>query len=585
MSKALRFIGELKRRRVYGSAVAYIVVGLGVLGAAELILDPLGLGDVQPIIVIVTLLGFPLAMVLAWIYDLTPAGLVRDGETNLERGESEAPKPASQNEGVSDGIVVLPFENLSPHKEDEYFSDGVTEDLITQLYRIGSLRVISRTSAWQYKGSRVGAKQIAGDLGVAYLLEGSVRRSGSRVRIVAQLIDARHDRHMWAETYDRELEDIFGIQSEVANRIASALHLTLSDVGGGTPVDPESAVRPNAPDEGAPLPQGPGTVMTSDVDAYDLYLRGRYLWNRRSETELNESVSHLASAIERDPGFVRARSALAEAYVTEAIYGLRSAREVLPLAQRQADDALDLHPEEAPAISALACIRAIYEWEWAPAEAGFVRAIEASPQYPIAPQWLAMNVLVPQGRFDDAVSQLERARELDPLSLAVQACFGVVDFLRRDYPRARETFDLLVQKDPGFQFAHFFGGMSLLYSGDAARAAESLQRAMEVGGWSPEVAAAMGCAFVAEGREARGRETVDRMRSESAERYVSPVRLSLLQSALSDHEAALDSLDEAVTGRATDLIWLDVHPGFDALRDHPRFVDVRRRIFADEPER
>lgn len=335
MRKALRFIGELKRRSVYGVAVAYIVVGLGVLGAADVILDPLGLGDARPIIVIVTLLGFPLAMVLAWIYDLTPAGLVRGSETNLEGAESEAPKPASQNEEVSDGIVVLPFENLSPHKEDEYFSDGVTEDLIAQLYRIGSLRVISRTSAWQYKGSRVGAKQIAADLGVAYLLEGSVWRSGSRVRIVAQLIDARHDRHMWAETYDRELEDIFGIQSEVANRIASALHLTLSDVGG----------------------------------------------------------------------------------------------------------------------------------------------------------------------------------------------------------------------------------------------------------WSPEVAAAMGCAFVAEGREARGRETVDRMRVESAERYVSPVRLSLLESALSDHEAALDSLDEAVTGRATDLIWPDVHPGFDALRDHPRLGDVRRRIFADEPER
>lgn len=352
MRKALRFIGELKRRSVYGVAVAYIVVGLGVLGAADVILDPLGLGDARPIIVIVTLLGFPLAMVLAWIYDLTPAGLVRDSETNLEGAESEAPKPASQNEEVSDGIVVLPFENLSPHKEDEYFSDGVTEDLIAQLYRIGSLRVISRTSAWQYKGSRVGAKQIAADLGVAYLLEGSVWRSGSRVRIVAQLIDARHDRHMWAETYDRELEDIFGIQSEVANRIASALHLTLSDVGGGTPAVPESAVLPKVPDKREPPPKGPGTVMTSDLDAYDLYLRGRYL-----------------------------------------------------------------------------------------------------------------------------------------------------------------------------------------------------------------------------------------MRVESAERYVSPVRLSLLESALSDHEAALDSLDEAVTGRATDLIWLDVHPGFDALRDHPRFGDVRRRIFADEPER
>ena len=295
MTKASQFIKELKRRRVYSAAVAYIVVGLGVLGGAEVVLDPLGLGEARRLIVVVTLLGFPLAMVLAWIYDLTPTGLLRDSglDDGTEESTAEAPKPASQSDEVSDGIVVLPFENLSPHKEDEYFSDGVTEDLIAQLYRIGSLRVISRTSAWQYKASRVGTKQIAGELGVAYLLEGSVRRSGSRVRIVAQLIDARRDQHMWAETYDRELEDIFEIQSEVADRIASALHLTLSDVSAGPPVDPESAMLPRALDKGEPPPQGPGVVMTSDLDAYDLYLRGRYLWSRRGERELNESVSHL----------------------------------------------------------------------------------------------------------------------------------------------------------------------------------------------------------------------------------------------------------------------------------------------------
>ena len=522
MSKASQFIKELKRRRVYSAAVAYIVVGLGVLGGAEVILDPLGLGSARRLIVIVTLLGFPIAMVLAWIYDLTPTGSLRDSEMDdgTEESAAEALRPVSQNDEVSDGIVVLPFENLSAHKEDEYFSDGVTEDLITQLYRIGSLRVISRTSAWQYKARRVGTKQIAGDLGVAYLLQGSVWRSGSRVRIVAQLIDARRDRHMWAETYDRELEDIFEIQSEVANRIASALHLTLTGTSGGPPVDPESAMLPRATEK--PLLLGPDVVMTSDLEAYDSYLRGRYLWNRRGETELNESVSYLAAAVERDPRFVGARCALAEAYVTLAIYGLRSAQEVLPMARRQADEALGRHPAEAPALSALACVRAIYQWEWARAEVGFAGAIEASPQYPIAPQWLAMNVLVPQGRFDGAVSQLERARELDPLSPSVQASFGVVDFMRRDYPRARERFDLLVQQDPGFQFAHFFGGLSLLYGGDAGRASESLQRAMQVGGWSPEVAAALGCAFVAEGREARGRETVGRMRTESAERTYRP---------------------------------------------------------------
>jgi tetratricopeptide (TPR) repeat protein len=297
---------------------------------------------------------------------------------------------------------------------------------------------------------------------------------------------------MWAETYDRELEDIFQIQSEVADRIASALQLTLSDVHCEPPVEPKSAVPPSSPDKAASPPEGLGVGLTSDLEAYDLYLRGHYLWNRRSEAALNESVSHLAAAIERDPEFVRACSALAEAYVTLAVYGLRSAQEVLPLPQGQAGDALRRDPAEAPAGSVLACVRAIYQWKWAQAEAGFAGVIAAAPQYPVAPQWLAMNVLLPQGRFDDAVSQLERARELDPLSLSVQACFGVVDFMRRDYSRAGETFDTLVLQDPGLQFAHYFGGLNQLYGGDVDRATESLQRAMEVGGWSPEVAAAVG---------------------------------------------------------------------------------------------
>jgi hypothetical protein len=173
MSEVLRFIKELRRRRVYGAAVAYIVVGVGVLGAAEVILDPLGLGDARPVIVIVTLLGFPLAMVLLWIYDLTPTGLVSDaGAPEMtEKSEANALGPASPDDEASGGIVVLPFENMSSSKEDEYFSDGVTEDLITQLCRIDSLRVISRTSAWQYKANRVGTKQIAMDLGIVYLLE------------------------------------------------------------------------------------------------------------------------------------------------------------------------------------------------------------------------------------------------------------------------------------------------------------------------------------------------------------------------------------------------------------------------------
>ena len=549
MSKVSKLIGELKRRHVFRVAIAYGIVAWFILEIGSILFPALLLPDwTLTLIVVLAALGLPIAIVLAWAFDMTPGGVVRTAPIDGGAEEPATEEPRPQVELVGDGIVVLPFENLSPNEEDEYFSDGVTEDLIAQLYRIRSLRVISRSSAWQYKTARAGARQIAAELGVAYLLEGSVRRSGGRVRI------------------------------------ASALKHKLSEVSRDPPPVLAGAVPSETANNGEPLPGGPRTVMTSDLEAYDLYLRGRYLWNRRSQKELDDSVSYLSAAIDRDPGFVRARSALAESYVTLAIYGLRAAHEVMPLARKEADEALARDPAEAPALTALACVRAIYHWEWTQAAAGFASAMQANPQYPTAPQWLAMNVLVPQGRFDEAMSQLERVRELGAMYPSLRASFGVVDFMRGDYARALESFDLLVQQDPGFQLAHLFGGLSALYgSDDPKRAVRSLQKAAEVGGWSPEVGAALGVALVAEGREAAAREILGRLRGRSEERYVSPVRVSQLHVALSEHEAALDALEEAVRARATDLIWVDVLPGFEPVRDEPRYLEVRRKVFEGEP--
>ena len=209
------------------------------------------------------------------------------------------------------------------------------------------------------------------------------------------------------------------------------------------------------------------------------------------------------------------RSALAESYVTLGIYGFRAAHEVLPLARKEADEAdeaLSRDRAEAPARTAFACVRAIYHWEWTQAAAGLASAMKANPQYPTAPQ----------GRFDEAVSQLDRARELDPMCPSVRASFGVVDFMRGDYALALERFDLLVRQNPGFQLAHFFGGLSALHGGgDPKQPVRSLQKAAEVGGWSPEVTSALGIAFIAEGREAAAREILGRLRSKSEERYAS----------------------------------------------------------------
>ena len=303
MSKVSKLIGELKRRHVFRVAIAYGIVAWFILEIGSILFPALLLPDwTLTLIVVLAALGLPIAIVLAWAFDMTPGGVVRTAPIDGGAEEPATEEPRPQVELVGDGIVVLPFENLSPNAEDEYFSDGVTEDLIAQLYRIRSLRVISRSSAWQYKTARAGARQIAAELGVAYLLEGSVRRSGGRVRIAAQLIDAQSDRHMWAETYDRELEDIFAIQTEVAERIASALKHELSEVSRDPPPVLAGAVPSETANNGEPLPGGPRTAMTLDLEAYDLYLRGRYLWNRRSQKELDESVSYLSAAIRPGSG-------------------------------------------------------------------------------------------------------------------------------------------------------------------------------------------------------------------------------------------------------------------------------------------
>lgn len=565
-----RFVAELRRRRVFRVAVMYALVAWVLMQIGEIVFPALQLPDWSLTLLVVLLaFVFPVVLVLAWAFDLTPSGVVRtpsDADAGAAAGPTveavdavdAAADAADMPAGPArhDGIVVLPFEDLSREKENEYFSDGITEDLIHRLYQASDLRVISRTSAWQYKDARAGAKQIAADLGVAYLVEGSVRRSGDAVRIVAQLIDAREDRHVWSDSYDRELQDIFAIQSDVAGCIADALHVTL----GGDATEPS------------------GPTGTTDLEAYDLYLKGRYLWNRRSARDLEDAVRQFQAAVERDACCTAARAGLAEAYVTLGIYGLEPAAEVMPRARDAAEEALRQSPGDPSARSALACVHAVYDWNWRQAEEDFQRIVRSHPQYSTAPQWYATNLLIPQGRFGDAVLQLDRAASVDPVSPAIESSLGVVAFMQGDYEEADRRFRALSERDDRLAFAHYYGGLSALYLGDPDAALAALDRAGRAGGDSTEVVAARGVAHAMAGREDEARDALRRM-SANGGRYASPVRLAQVHTALGETDAALDRLDEAVAARATDLIWIDVFPGFAPLRGHARYAAVRDRVF------
>lgn len=508
-------------------------------------------------LVLMTLVvGFPVAMGLAWVLELTPPRLHR--ELSREEAATRVAAPPDK-ELRPDSVAVLPFENLSDDQENEYFSDGITDDIISSIAHIQGLRVLSRTSVMAYKGAHKPTAEIATELGVATLVIGSVRRSGSRIRVVAEVVDTRSDDHLWAETYDRELEDIFQVQSEVATCVADAVHRELS---------PSDKRRIEA--------RG-----TSDPEAYDLYLRGRFLWNQRSESSVADSVRYFERALERDPAFASAHSGLADAFTILGVYGLRAPRTAYEAARRSAEAALALDPLLGEATAALANIHALFDWKWELAEAGFASALEQAPSYPTARQWLAVNLLTPLGRFDEAKEQLRVAGELDPASSAVAASAGIVSFYARDLAGAQTEFESVVRVHPRFALVHSFLGSCYELAGDQERAVDAHRKAVDLSDESAEMLAGLGHSLGRAGLEAEAEGLLQRLNERAERRYVSPTLLARVLIGLGRTEEALTELERARDARATDLAWLGVRPSFDPLREEGRFAEVVRSLGVD----
>ncbi len=455
-----------------------------------------------------------------------------------------------------DSIVVLPFKNLSPDPENEYFSDGLTEEIITSLSRIPDLRVVPRTTVMQYKNVGKSVRDIARELDVSTVLEGSVRKSGKRVRIVAQAIDATADEHLWSDTYDRTLDDIFEIQSDVAAHVSEAIQAELSAA------------------ELADLSQ-PGT---KDVIAYDFYLKGRFLWNQRNAPALRRSLDFFSKAIERDGRFALARAALADSYTTLGIYGASPPHEVMAAAREAANEALRIDSDLAQALTARACVRAVYDWDWVSAEADFQDALRRNPDYATAHQWYALHLLAPLGRFEEANSEIACATQLEPLSSAIAASRGVLAFFSRDYDRAMDEYEAARSLHPHFGLIFLFIGQCEAARGRYEEAIRALRTADRLMPDSLETMATLGQCLAATGSRSEATELLEKLEQRAQAEYVSPVLPAHVYMGLREHEAALDMLDDAAELRSSDLIWLGVRPVFDPLRSESRFDALLRRM-------
>lgn len=448
-------------------------------------------------------------------------------------------------------LAVLPLENLSHEPEQEYFADGMTEALITDIAKIRTLRVTSRTSVMGYKRTNKPLSQIARELNIDAVVEGSVQRAGDRVRIAAQLIDARNDRNLWTESYESDFSDVLALQENVARAIAGEIRVQLTS------------------QESANLSKS-RTVIPR---AYESYLQGRYLWNKRTPEDLNAAINAFNEAIEIDPTYAMAYVGLADSYSLLSVYGEVPPREAMPQAKAAANRALEIDDSLAEAQAALSDIQWAYDWDAQKAEMGFRNAIKLNSNYASAHQWYAV-FLSNHGRHGEAIKEIERARELDPLSLIIQANVGFDYYYARQYERAIQTLQRFAEREPNFWVFHLMLGQTYLAMGRLAEATAECQKAKTLSPENVRVSAMLGLAYAKAGREAEARKLMEELLSRSRKRYVSPALIAIIQIGLGEKNKALDWLDKAKTDRSDWMIFLKTDPLFDPLRGEPRFNDL-----------
>ena len=452
-------------------------------------------------------------------------------------------------------LAVLPLANTSGDPEQEYFVNGMTEALINDLAQIAALRVISHTSVLEYKATKKRLPEIARELGVDAVVEGSALRSGGRIRIIAKLIRAVPEQNLWSKSYDRDLHDVLTLQSEVARAVAGEIRIKLN------------------PREERRLRR----VARVDPEAHDAYLRGRYYWNKGEPDDLEKARHHFQSALERDPLYAPAYAGLADYYSVLPFYTGARPDDVFPQAKAAVTKALELDESLSEAHGSLAYILTYYEWNWAGAGKEFERALELNPNDATLRHRYS-RYLSSLGRVDEALTQMTRARELDPLSLIIKANVGVIRYFGRQYDQALEQMMSVLRESPNFSVAHW--GLGLVYE-QTNRNREALaefEKAVAISHRGPNALASLGHAYAVNGNRDGARKVLGELKERAKKEPISAFQIALVDIGLGDKEAAFAALEEAYRERSTLLTYLKMDPRFDPLRSDPRFKDLLRRI-------
>ena len=599
------FFAELKRRNVYKVAVAYVVAAWLLIQVATQVFPFFEVPNwAVRLVVLLLILGFPIALILSWAFEITPEGIKR--EEDVAPNESITPRTGRKLIGITialavmatglfayriwparagantvpaappapaasvapvvaipeKSIAVLPFDNLSRDPDNAYFSEGIQDEILTRLAKIADLKVISRTSTQRFKSSPEDLHQIAQQLGVAHILEGSVQKSNDQVRVNVQLIKAATDAHLWAETYDRKLTDIFAVESEIAKTVAERLQAKLT--GSAEQV---LASRP-----------------TDNTDAHELYLKGRYFWNKRTVLDLRKSLDYFQQAIDLDPHYALAYSGLADAHSILPIYDAMPPAEDIPKALAAARKAVELDESLAEAHTSLANAL-VMNVQLPQSEPEFRRAIELNSNYATAHQWFG-EALFGEGRYPEALAELERAHELDPLSLIINASYGMalggVGRTDEAIKQLHKTLDL----EPNLLPAHAMLGHIFEDQGKLSEAIVEYRKVHALSP-SPSSLAMLAHALVRAGQTAEARKILDDLTKLSHQRYVGPYALAVVHLALGDKEEGLRLLEQSFDER--DILLQGLYGSIktdkrlDSLRGDPRFQKLETRFMTGQP--
>jgi len=576
-----KFFAELQRRNVYRVAAAYGVVSWLLVQIATQVFPFFDIPSwTIRMIIVVLLLGFPVALIIAWIYELTPEGLQRTDDVAPAKAPASSkgrkidfviigvllaviailawrhfhPGPTAPNpDRPRKSIAILPFIDLSQTKDQDYFSDGITEQIINSLSHIRGLLVVARTTAFSFKNKEMDVREIGRQLQVDHMLEGSVNRGPDKVRVVARLIDVVNGFNLWSETYYSSEKDLLSLQSDVAAKVASALRLELKLA------------------ETTQMAKS----LTQDPEAYDLYLRGRYLLNKRTNESTQKGRLLFEQAVAKDPRFALGHAGIADSYILLGKAGAISPDEASNAAWSEVSTTLGIDENLAEGYISRATILADFDWNWPAAEADFRKALTLNPNSAIGHHWYARN-LAQLGRWDEALRENSAAEKLDPLSPVILQSRAKILFAARRYQEAIASCQNALGLEGNFSQAFQILAQAYAHNKHFSESIEAAKKYVELSNQSSYTKLELAYAYALAGNKTES----DRIVTEviSKKEPFSPYDMATIRGVWGDKDAALEWLGKAIDQRSVDVIWIRVDPRLDSIRSDPRFAQVLGRL-------